>query len=381
MNNKRSKRIKRSKKNKKFKNKNYTKKHKPIIIKSKIATDEKILSKRIYNDLQKSNSIRSFSPNINKNLVSLKSMRMSNIFECNDILKVNIENKCIDFNTDIVKKKLLKNLQASKHLDCEKFIAPKQYKSNCWFNTMFVTFFYSDKGRKFFRFFRQLMISGEKINGEKIPQDLAEVFFTLNKIIEAGYNQDNNANKKLIYTFDTNYFIENIYNIFVKKNIYVFKKNESGNPIEYYKNIVKYLNYNAINIINFDVDNLNDKSIERNINFISDKFPEILILEIIDDDAKKIKNRKLNLELIDNNNDKHKYVLDAAIIRDKDKQHFCSVLTCNGEELSFDGASYSRLNKFKWKSYLNKKKDWGFEGHDLKWSFMSGYQMLFYYKI
>ena len=225
------------------------------------------------------------------------------------------------------------------------------------------------------------MISGEKINGEKIPQDLAEVFFTLNKIIEAGYNQDNNANKKLIYTFDTNYFIENIYNIFVKKNIYVFKKNESGNPIEYYKNIVKYLNYNAINIINFDVDNLNDKSIERNINFISDKFPEILILEIIDDDAKKIKNRKLNLELIDNNNDKHKYVLDAAIIRDKDKQHFCSVLTCNGEELSFDGASYSRLNKFKWKSYLNKKKDWGFEGHDLKWSFMSGYQMLFYYKI
>ena len=219
MNNKRSKRIKRSKKNKKFKNKNYTKKHKPIIIKSKIATDEKILSKRIYNDLQKSNSIRSFSPNINKNLVSLKSMRMSNIFECNDILKVNIENKCIDFNTDIVKKKLLKNLQASKHLDCEKFIAPKQYKSNCWFNTMFVTFFHSDKGRKFFRFFRQLMISGEKINGEKIPQDLAEVFFTLNKIIEAGYNQDNNANKKLIYTFDTNYFNINFQYIITFKNI------------------------------------------------------------------------------------------------------------------------------------------------------------------
>ena len=78
---------------------------------------------------------------------------------------------------------------------------------------------------------------------------------------------------------------------------------------------------------------------------------------------------------------KHKYVLDAVIIRDKEGQHFSSLLTCNGEELSFDGASYSRLNKFKWKQYLNKRKYWGFEGHDLKWSFMNSYQMLFYYKI
>ena len=29
---------------------------------------------------------------------------------------------------------------------------------------------------------------------------------------------------------------------------------------------------------------------------------------------------------------------------------------------------------------LNKKVKWGFQGHTLKWSFMSGYQMLFYYK-
>ena len=59
-------------------------------------------------------------------------------------------------------------------------LAPKQYHSNCWFNTMFVTFFFSDKGRKFFRFMRQLMITGEKNNGEKIPHELAKIFFIFN---------------------------------------------------------------------------------------------------------------------------------------------------------------------------------------------------------
>tara|TARA_Y100000591_G_scaffold333118_1_gene373903 strand:- start:333 stop:1466 length:1134 start_codon:yes stop_codon:yes gene_type:complete len=373
--------------NKKHKFKNNTKKKLKNKTKNKFKSNtiKHLNIKKKYLELNNKRSLsrskRSFSPSINKNLVSLKSIKPSNIFECNDIVKTNIGNKCLDFSSRLVKKKMLNNLKASKHLNCSKFIAPKQYKSNCWFNTMFVTFFYSDKGRKFFRFFRQLMILGKKVNGDKIPEDLAKVFFILNKIIEAGYNQDYNENKKLIYTYDTNFFIENIYNIFIKKNIQVFNKNESGNPIEYYKSIVKYLNYNAINIINLDINRFNIDLISKRLNYTVDKFPHILILEIIDQDSKNINNKDTIINLKDKDNIIHKYILDSAIIRDKERQHFCSVLTCNGEELSFDGASHSRLNSFKWKKYLNKNKNWGFKGHTLKWNFMSGYQMLFYYKI
>ena len=325
-------------------------------------------------------SYRSFSPKINEELISLKSTLPSNIFKCNDLLETNIESKCLDYTSQIVKDKLLKNLQASKHLDCYKFIAPKQYNSNCWFNTMFVTFFFSDKGRKFFRFMRQLMITGKKVNGEEIPEELAKVFFVFNKIIEASYNQDGNSNYKLIANYNTNYFIENIYNILLKKNIVTYKKNQSGNPIEYYISIIKYLNYNAINIMNIDITNKNQFTNIQNEFRENETSPEIIIVEIIDEDSQKIDNRPKEMSIFIEGT-YQKYKLDSAILRDTSKQHFCSVLTCNGKDFSFDGASYSRLSPYNWSKNINKKTKWGFSGHTLKWSFMNSYQMLFYYKI
>ena len=295
-------------------------------------------------------------------------------------METNINSKCLDYTSQIVKDKLLKNLQASKHLDCYKFIAPKQYNSNCWFNTMFVTFFFSDKGRKFFRFMRQLMITGKKVNGEEIPEELAKVFFVFNKIIEASYNQDGNSNYKLIANYNTNYFIENIYNILLKKNIVTYKKNQSGNPIEYYISIIKYLNYNAINIMNIDITNKNQFTNIQNEFRDNQTLPEIIIVEIIDEDSQKIDNRPKEMSIFIEGT-YQKYKLDSAILRDTSKQHFCSMLTCNGKDFSFDGASYSRLSPYNWSKNINKKTKWGFSGHTLKWSFMNSYQMLFYYKI
>ena len=54
---------------------------------------------------------------------------------------------------------------------------------------------------------------------------------------------------------------------------------------------------------------------------------------------------------------------------------------CNKNEYAFDGASYNRMTKFAWKENINKNKNWGFEGHDLKWNFMNAYQILFYYRV
>ena len=223
------------------------------------------------------------------------------------------------------------------------------------------------------------MITGKKINNENIPQDLAEVFFVFNKIIEASYNQDGNTNYKLIENYNTNFFIEKIYTILLEKNIVTYKKNQSGNPLEYYLAIIKYLNYDAVNILTVDIFNNNDfMNINRNLS--SSSIPEIIIIEIIDEDSKKINTRPEILEVTVNEY-KHKYKLDAAIVRDISKQHFCSMLTCGGDGYSFDGASYSRLSKYNWLSIINKNTKWGFEGHTLKWSFLSSYQMLFYYKI
>lgn len=377
---------------------------KDIIIKSVTPENQRIEGKKIYSEIknkpkigmlkrlekletidedQEGNfalqSIRSFSPRINKELVSLKSIVASNIFKCKNLLETNVGSRCLDYTSKEVKDKLLKNLRASKHLDCSKFIAPKQYNSNCWFNTLFVTFFFSDKGRKFFRFIRQLMITGKKVNGEEIPDELARVFFIFNKIIEASYNQDGNTDYKLIANYNTNYFIENIYDILLKKNIVTYKKNQSGNPLEYYIAIIKYLNYNAVNIENIDISERNDfNNIDKKIR--NPEPPEIIVVEIIDEDAVKIDNKPIEFD-ISILGKKHKYKLDAAIIRDISKQHFCSVLTCNNREYSFDGASYSRLSEYNWKDNINKSIKWGFEGHTLKWNFMKGYQMLFYYKI
>ena len=371
------------------------KKDNDIIIKSVTPVNDMEEGKNIFNQLKKPklkkideemdvesyplSSMRSFSPKINKDLVSLKSFLPQNVLKCKDLLETNIGDRCLPYTSKEVKNKLLKNLRASKYLDCSRFIAPKQYNSNCWFNTMFVTFFFSDKGRKFFRFMRQLMITGEKNNGEKIPDELAKVFFIFNKVIEASYNQDSNSNIELIRNYNTNYFIENIYRILLQKNIVTYKKDESGNPIEYYSAIINYLNYNAINILNIDITSNNDfKNISRFIP--SNDIPEIILVEIIDRDAVNITNRPSTFNIVKFGK-KHTYKLDAAIVRDISQQHFCSVLTCNDNGYSFDGASFSRLSPYNWRDSLNREIKWGFEGHTLKWSFMKGYQMLFYYKI
>ena len=55
---------------------------------------------------------------------------------------------------------------------------------------------------------------------------------------------------------------------------------------------------------------------------------------------------------------------------------------CNGVEMGFDGASYSRMVPFKWKKLINKDKNWTFKAnYDLKWNFRNGYHMMFYYRI
>ena len=247
----------------------------------------------------------------------------------------------------------------------------------------------SDKGRKFFKYFRQLMIEGKMANGNKIPSLLAKAFFMLNIAIEAATN---NVSNNLAYNFNTNLLIERIYKAIIKNKTNhskirisnIHRVDEAGNPLDYYLTIMEYLKNNDVKIIPLILlKSASSKMIEsllvsNNIN----KKPDVIVLEIYDNGENGpgysgiIKDKEIKLNLFGVS-----YVLDSAIVRDTEANHFCSLLTCNKKEYSFDGASFNRLNLMNWKKLINSNKTWNFKGHDLKWNFRNSYQLLFYYRI
>ena len=205
----------------------------------------------------------SFSPSINQKLIpktntSPQNMRLLTCVDFNDDFRkklpdIFINNSCITYETKEAQEQLLRHLAASsrKSLSWQNIIAPRQLKSNCWFNTMFMCFFVSNKGRKFFKFFRQLMIqgttAGRASDGREIkPPRLRNSFAYLNLAIEACLMGDNKAS-----ALDTNKIIQSIYrSIPVKfRDLRIKPINKPGNPIDYYSAIMNYLQPSKINII------------------------------------------------------------------------------------------------------------------------------------
>jgi hypothetical protein len=349
---------------------------------------------------------RSFSPLVNKNLDvnSLKTLKNRTIKLCDSLLEINtgtvIHPKCLKFNSMKVKKILLKNLISSKHLKPEKFIAPKQLYSNCWFNTMFVTFFFSDKGRKFFRFFRNLMITGKKQDNSMLDdQRLRKSLFILNLYIEASYNQSSSGTsknnlheqvKRLTSNLDTNFLIKNIYDI-IKLNEPKYDLpniDEAGNPLDFYQIIMQYLKYDVLNILRIDVDKnskLKYKTTNEILDYLFKRERDIVVFE----DYYSGMDYETSYE-VELKGKKYKYILDSIIMTNKghynpkDNSHFVSVLTINGVGYKFDGGSYSRLTKFDWKKLLNTNKDFTFKEnpafHPEKYNFTKAYKILFYYR-
>jgi hypothetical protein len=362
-------------------------------------------------------SSRSFSPLLNKKLQvhSLKSLKPKTLQLCDNLLSLQIIKNntitCKAYNSSSVQELLLYNLKSSKHLDVSRFIAPLQLSANCWFNTMFVTFFFSDKGRKFFRFFRELMITGRKVDNTPIPSSIAKLFFILNLFIEASYNQSTKSKSlfrimnKLTNKLNTNFFIYHIYQIINNKpnaiNPNILLKNDNklynipnvddaGNPVAYYESILNYLNYNTLQIFRQQF------QIKSNIyeilkhHFYNSSFTSILDIIILEDFQTNSK-YETSYTFVDSKNITYTYALDSIILTNKDyfnsdtNSHFVSVLTCNNEEYKFDGSSSSRFEKFKWKKMINTNKDWTFEEnpkYELEhYNFTKGYKILFYYRI
>jgi hypothetical protein len=247
---------------------------------------------------------------------------------------------------------------------------------------MFVTLFVSDKGRKFFHFFRQLMIEGVQSNGEAIPLKLRNGFALLNYAIDSCL-----TGNKYAYILDTNAIIRNIYeNIpesYKKKMPYITNIDEAGNPLRYYGSLIHYLNDKSIQLT--FIQNTNEKWKEKVLNEIQKHIPHIIILEFYDETNKttlapKNKPKSFFVKGV-------KYILDSCVIRDTTQQHFSATLTCDNKEMAYDGMSFHRLVPLEWKKYINSDFSWGFEGSNdsdgtsLKWNFTNGYQMLIYYRV
>ena len=329
--------------------------------------------------------VPSYSPTVNKELVTLKSISREKVIDCNnekafeltEPLQIGIYfgKNCVPYYDPSADKIILKNLSANKNIKIDKIIPPIQSQSNCWFNTMFVTLFVSDKGRKFFHFFRQLMIEGVQADGLSIPLNLRNGFALLNYAIECCL-----TGNKYAYILNTNAIINNIYtNIpqsYKDKLPYITDIDEAGNPIRYYDSLIYYLNNKSIQLA--FIQNTNDKLKVHIFNQIQNQTPHIIILEFYDEESKKTTNKPQSFFVKEN-----KYVIDSAIIRDTTRKHFSATLTCNRKEMAYDGMSFHRIVPFHWKKYINSNFVWEFFGTqaNLQWNFTHGYQMLIYYRV
>ena len=196
---------------------------------------------------------------------------------------------------------------------------------------------------------------------------------------------------------NTNNIIRQIYDAIPKSYIKSTNRsipylNSAGNPILYYNAIINYLGNHSIKMY-FENHFQDVKSWDK---FFTDKFttyfdstfskggslPHIIVLEIHDNQAPKIKNKPLKIKLGES-----EYVLDSAVVRDIKRKHFCAMVTCEGKQMAFDGYSYHRLSASNWKDKINSSEQWEFDGtkyedgSPVKWSFLISYQLLYYYRV
>jgi len=333
----------------------------------------------------------SYSPTINKELITLKSIPREELLDCNieEAFKLNeplqiaipSKNKCYYYYRPEAVNFLLHNLSANKHVNPKTIIPPIQSQSNCWFNTMFVTFFVSDKGRKFFHFLRHLMIEGRQRDGTVIPDKLRDAFALLNFGVDACL-----TGNEFAYKLNTNSIIHLIYKAIPKTYKEHFPLivdiDQPGNPLLYYNSIINYLNNNSIQLLL--IRDSNSKWKETTSQYVSkmSHLPHIIVLEVYDEMANEFNKKPVSFTV---NN--AKYQIDSAVVRDVSKQHFCATITCEGKEMGYDGMSFHRLISLDWKHKMNSNVSWQFEGtkdYDgtpLEWNFMKSYQLLMYYRV
>ena len=332
-------------------------------------------------------TLKSYSPTINKKMTRLKSnvnlQKLTTNCKKSREIYIHDKKKCFPWDSENVKNFYLKNLSV-KNINENKILAPKQYQSNCWFNTFFMIFFISDKGRKFTRHFRKTMITGKRIDGTSLDKDVLWPFFELNTMIhsslEGHYGGIMNTNKSIINLYKVLIQHFNKLPFDLKKKYYLNhlipkNVNDAGNPLSIYEYLMIYLGKNPIQLTQINVNKINNKKKVYDIIKNEPHIPHIIVVERFENE-----NNKLKTEYTFGN---FKYKLDSVVLRDVSKEHFSAYISLNKKEFRFDGESFKRVKKFKWKKHINNKnKTWqNTNVWDTPFNFMKGYGIYFYYRI
>lgn len=393
-------------------------KKKPVLKRetSVIENNTPKLAKELRRD-QKKGKVR-YSPSINKQLMTLKSVTpKGNVYDCpnGDVLATTAKGtKCYSWKTKRAREIMLKNLNTTKPVSAGLIIAPAQHQSNCWMNSFFMAWFISDGGRKFNRWFRQTCITGKVPGiGKSIPPKMKKPAFLLNKMIDASLRSKSEGDPaRYAELMDTNDIIRQFHRAL--PNSRVVKTKKASNPLTFYSTIYRKIidikdghigwregdisyTKGPIGWLNFYMSSDNPptgKQLNKlisNASIIGDFIPKVIFVEVQDTPSGKFKTPKKLEFVVDRANmlgrkniqpgKKYSYKLDAAVLRNTSKIHFSAYITINGIDYGFDGESYSRLQKFNWKSKLNKNTQWRFaEQYETYFNFTKGYQILIYYR-
>ena len=123
---------------------------------------------------------------------------------------------------------------------------------------------------------------------------------------------------------------------------------EAGNPMTYYLAIIKYLDNKSIQpLFVRAADSLWKENISSAVTNMS-HLPHFIVLEFFEQEAREYDSKPFTFKI-----NKAKYALDSAVVRDIKKEHFCALITCEGEQMGYDGMSFHRLVPFTWKNNIN----------------------------
>ena len=384
--------------------------------------DVKKSKKNLIETLKTITKERSYSPTINKEFTRKDITRHKDLFgDCKDD-EIKIKSKCLNWKDKKVEKYLLDNLKSKRKIKGENIIGPRQNRANCWFNTFFMCYFISDKGRKFSKSFRHAMITGMiyKKNGkkEKLPDKMRLPYWKLNKFITASLvgHKDPSLFMKG-EKGNTNILIKDIYNLMKSfdPNTEMRKVGDAGNPRVMFIYMVTMFKVRLEGQGTFKVKNLQigpeegryhlqqidsvqkngykynnkygdqkweEKGAEEFKNEIIKNKPHILCINL--NEAKKYDSSQGIGKRLVYKFGKLEYTLDSVGIRDYNrKAHICGLLTINGEDYVYDGNNHTRLKKQKWRHLLNKDQDFKIPDNNpskLRYNFKKSVLYMVYYR-
>lgn len=335
---------------------------------------------------------KSYSPTINRGDITIKDA--TNVFvKCKKYelsIPKNGKRKCYPWNSEESKNVLLNNLMVKK-IDPNKLIIPKQDRGNCWFNTLFMCFFISDKGRKFTRYIRKTMITGELPNSNnKIDKNFHKNLWIFNKFIEISL-RGRYFMSRWHGSVKTNIIIKDLYEYMKSKKMRVSKVGEGGHPINYFSTIINslfYLNENPVNFLKITSHSkekyqkvIGDYTKNKKLHYFSlsihrkNQFKKEKTIKVYSEMEKKV----------------IKYELDSAVMVDNENdEHAMCFFTINKKGHGFDAECINSIYTVDWKKHINLDKNFN-SGNGKCWvsgfsksarfNFMDSMQMLNYYRV